>query len=132
MRLRGLGSALLMLLVALPAAGSVSEHPDFTENRDRPARIVLLPVQSSITRGRMTDSESLIKETRALEQALTREAARAMDDWLAPLVAREAGRSATDYLAYRAPRRVFDPESGTIDHAAAREWRDYDISHRLL
>ena len=31
-----------------------------------------------------------------------------------------------------APRRVFDVETGAIDHEAAAAWRDYDISHRLL
>jgi len=30
------------------------------------------------------------------------------------------------------PRRVFDVETGVIDHAAAQAWRDYDISNRLL
>ena len=31
-----------------------------------------------------------------------------------------------------APRRVFDVETGVIDHEAARAWRPYDISHTLL
>jgi len=31
-----------------------------------------------------------------------------------------------------APRRIFDVETGAIDHAAARAWRKYDISHLLL
>jgi hypothetical protein len=30
------------------------------------------------------------------------------------------------------PRRVFDVATGAIDHDAARAWRDYDISHKLL
>ncbi len=30
------------------------------------------------------------------------------------------------------PRRVFDVETGVIDHAAAAAWRPYDISHTLL
>ena len=30
------------------------------------------------------------------------------------------------------PRRVFDVETGLIDHEAARAWRKYDISHTLL
>jgi hypothetical protein len=30
------------------------------------------------------------------------------------------------------PRRVFDVETGAIDHAAAEQWRRYDISHTLL
>jgi hypothetical protein len=30
------------------------------------------------------------------------------------------------------PKRVFDVETGEIDHAAAQAWREYDISHRLL
>jgi hypothetical protein len=30
------------------------------------------------------------------------------------------------------PRRVFDVETGVIDHAAAAAWRPYDISDRLL
>jgi len=30
------------------------------------------------------------------------------------------------------PRRVFDVETGVIDHEAARAWRKYDISHILL
>ena len=30
------------------------------------------------------------------------------------------------------PRRVFDVETGAIDHEAARAWRAYDISHILL
>lgn len=68
----------LLFLLAGPAVAAVGEHPDFTEDRNRPARIVLLPVQSSITRGRLTDAESLIKETEVLEQALTREAASAL------------------------------------------------------
>lgn len=31
-----------------------------------------------------------------------------------------------------APRRVFDVETGEIDHEAASAWRPYDISHTLL
>jgi hypothetical protein len=68
----------IAMAVAGSAAATVSEHPDFTENRDRPQRIVLLPVQSTITRGRLTDAQSLIKETEVLEDALTREAAAAL------------------------------------------------------
>ena len=30
------------------------------------------------------------------------------------------------------PRRVFDIETGVIDHEAAQAWRKYDISHQLL
>ncbi|MCP3914694.1 MAG: esterase family protein [bacterium] len=30
------------------------------------------------------------------------------------------------------PRRVFDVETGAIDHEAAKAWRKYDISHVLL
>ncbi len=30
------------------------------------------------------------------------------------------------------PRRVFDVETGVIDHEVARAWRQYDISHLLL
>ena len=30
------------------------------------------------------------------------------------------------------PRRVFDVETGVIDHEAAQAWRKYDISHQLL
>jgi hypothetical protein len=30
------------------------------------------------------------------------------------------------------PRRVFDVETGVIDHEAAQAWRPYDISHQLL
>jgi hypothetical protein len=30
------------------------------------------------------------------------------------------------------PRRVFDVETGLIDHAAAKAWEPYDISHMLL
>lgn len=37
-----------------------------------------------------------------------RRAAEAMDSWLAPVLAREAGRRQSDYSAYREPRRVFD------------------------
>jgi len=35
-------------------------------------------------------------------------------------------------LADGTPRRVFDRESGEIDHEAAELWRPYDISHLLL
>ncbi len=31
-----------------------------------------------------------------------------------------------------APQRVFDFETGAIDHAVAQSWRPYDISHTLL
>ena len=30
------------------------------------------------------------------------------------------------------PRRVFDVETGIIDHEAAGAWRKFDISHKLL
>ena len=30
------------------------------------------------------------------------------------------------------PARVFDVETGEIDHEAVEAWRDYDISHTLL
>ena len=71
---------LLALLLAAPAtAGIVGEHPDFTEDRYRPARWLLLPPEASITRGRVTDAEPLIKETQALEVALVRESVRAFE-----------------------------------------------------
>jgi hypothetical protein len=64
------------LLPALAFAATVQEHPDFTEDRFRPTRWLLLPPEASITRGRVTDAEPMIKETEALETALAREAAR--------------------------------------------------------
>ena len=30
------------------------------------------------------------------------------------------------------PRRVFDVETGEVDHEAAQAWKKYDISHTLL
>ena len=56
----------------------MAEHPDFTEGLQRPERWLILPVESSITRGRLTDAEPLIKETKAIEQALTHEVERAL------------------------------------------------------
>ncbi len=78
MSARRFAISLFALLSALSAHATVSEHPDFTEDRDRPVRLLLLPVQSSITRGRVTDSESLIKETAVLERAIAREAIAAL------------------------------------------------------
>ncbi|MEM7245297.1 MAG: hypothetical protein AAF533_08125 [Acidobacteriota bacterium] len=52
------------------AAAASYEHPDFTEGHERPARLLVLPPVSSISRSKINESEPLIKETRALEDAL--------------------------------------------------------------
>jgi hypothetical protein len=62
---------LACVLAVVPASARPVEHPDFTENLNRPVLWLLLPPESSITRGRVTDAEPLIQETLALEEALS-------------------------------------------------------------
>ena len=45
----------------------------------------------------------------------------AMDRWLGPVLAREAGRHHADYAAYRAPRRAFSSELERLPQGSVLE-----------
>ena len=55
------------------------------------------------------EHEDLVARATAEHEARLRDAASAMDRWIGPVLAREAGRHHADYASYRAPRRAFTP-----------------------
>lgn len=69
--------------------------------------VVLAALSVTLLRG---ESRALAASATADHAERLRAAAAAMDRWLGPVLAREAGRPQSDYAPYRAPRRVFSPE----------------------
>jgi signal transduction histidine kinase len=69
--------------------------------------VAMAALSAALLRGESREHASRVAQMR---EATARQAVHRMDDWLAPVLAREAGRHHSDYAAYREPRRVFSTD----------------------
>src|SRR5436190_1675175 len=73
--------------------------------------ILLMAAMAALSVAILRDERrSLAQSEGEARAARLRAATAAMDRWLGPVLAREAGRHHSDYAAYRAPRRAFSSD----------------------
>src|SRR5688500_4168977 len=73
--------------------------------------IVLVVAMAALSLGVLRgERRGLVAREEAAHAARLRTSAAAMDRWLGPVLAREAGRHHADYAPYRAPRRAFSSD----------------------
>ena len=80
--------------------------------------IAMAALSAALLRGEKREHAWMTARER--DQAGQQAAAR-IDDWLAPVIAREAGRHHADYASYRAPRRVFSRELERLPEGSVLE-----------